>query len=105
MTAQATWPKPVFMFGIDLAEAALSGAMLVAAIAGLMSFISPCVLPIVPPYLAYMSGASIAEIEAGGQARRKAIGVALCFVLGLSTVFLIMGAASSAFGSRQTSKM
>lgn len=86
------------MFGIDLAEAALSGAMLVAALAGLMSFISPCVLPIVPPYLAYMSGATIAEIEAGGGARRKAIGVSVCFVLGLSTVFLIMGAASSAFG-------
>ncbi len=87
------------MFGIDLAEAALAAAMFVAATAGLMSFISPCVLPIVPPYLAYMSGASIAEIKSDGRARAKAIGVSVCFVLGLSTVFLIMGAASSAFGS------
>ncbi|MGB0251931.1 MAG: cytochrome c biogenesis protein CcdA, partial [Paracoccaceae bacterium] len=40
------------MFGIDLIDAGLLPAMIVAAVAGLLSFLSPCVLPIVPPYLA-----------------------------------------------------
>ncbi|HBS49520.1 MAG TPA: cytochrome C biogenesis protein, partial [Rhodobacteraceae bacterium] len=63
-----------------------------------ISFLSPCVLPIVPPYLAYMSGVSVTELsEAGG--RNRAILPALFFVLGLSTVFLFMGFTASAIGS------
>jgi cytochrome c-type biogenesis protein len=53
------------------------------------------VLPIVPPYLAYMSGISLGEMKSG----RKPLLAASFFVLGLSTVFLLMGAASSAFGA------
>ena len=60
------------MFGIDLIDASLMPAMFVALLAGLVSFLSPCVLPIVPPYLAFMSGVSIAEMEAGGRARLRA---------------------------------
>ena len=52
------------MFGIDIFDASLLPAMLVALAAGIISFLSPCVLPIVPPYLAYMSGVSLAEMEA-----------------------------------------
>jgi len=63
--------------------------------AGVLSFLSPCVLPIVPPYLAYMSGISLGEMKSG----RKPLLAASFFVLGLSTVFLLMGAASSAFGA------
>lgn len=85
------------MFGIDLIDATLLPAMLVALAAGIASFISPCVLPIVPPYLAYMSGISMGELSEGGAARR-AIGPALMFVLGLSTVFLFLGFTASMFG-------
>ena len=48
------------MFGIDLFDASLLPAMLVAFAAGILSFLSPCVLPIVPPYLAYMGGITMA---------------------------------------------
>jgi len=73
--------------------------MLVALIAGLISFLSPCVLPIVPPYLAYMSGVSIGDMQSPGVARRKAIIAALFFVMGLSTVFLLLGFTASVFGA------
>ena len=83
------------MLGIDLATAAFMPAALVALAAGLLSFLSPCVLPIVPPYLAYMTGVGVTDLREG---RRSAALPALFFVLGLSTVFLIMGFAASAFG-------
>lgn len=86
------------MFGIDLWEAGLGPALLVATVAGLLSFLSPCVLPIVPPYLAYMAGASMEEMREGGRADRRVMAAAVCFVLGLSTVFLILGLAASALG-------
>ena len=87
------------MFGIDIIDAGLLPAMLVALFAGLISFLSPCVLPIVPPYLAYMSGVSIGEIQGTSAARRKAVIAALFFVMGLSTVFLLLGFTASAFGA------
>ncbi len=85
------------MFGIEIMDAGLLPAMLVALAAGIVSFLSPCVLPIVPPYLAYMSGVSLSELnkEGGG---RSAFLPALFFVMGLSTVFLLLGFAASAFG-------
>ena len=87
------------MFGIDIFDASLLPAMLVALAAGLLSFLSPCVLPIVPPYLAYMGGISVSEMqEAETAARRRAMLSALFFVLGLSTVFLFLGFTASAFG-------
>ncbi len=87
------------MFGIDLIDASLLPAMAIALFAGAISFLSPCVLPIVPPYLAYMSGVSVTEMEAGGAARQKAIVAALFFVLGLSTIFVLLGFTASAFGT------
>ena len=83
------------MFGIELADAAFLPAALVAVAAGVLSFLSPCVLPIVPPYLAYMTGVKVSALQ-GRQ--RSAVLPALFFVLGLSTVFLLMGYAASAFG-------
>ncbi|MCB1335524.1 MAG: cytochrome c biogenesis protein CcdA [Roseivivax sp.] len=85
------------MFGIEIVDASLLPAMIVALAAGFISFLSPCVLPIVPPYLAYMSGVSVSEIE-GGSGRTRAVIAALFFVLGLSTVFLLLGFTASAFG-------
>lgn len=85
------------MFGIEIIDAALLPAMLVALVAGVLSFLSPCVLPIVPPYIAYMGGISMGEM-AGGRSRHRAVLAAVFFVLGLSTVFMLMGLAASALG-------
>ena len=82
------------MFGIDVLDAALLPSLLIAFTAGVISFLSPCVLPIVPPYLAYMAGANIDDIQQG-QAPRL-VPAALFFVLGLSTVFLFLGFTASA---------
>lgn len=87
------------MFGIEIIDAALLPAMLVALVAGVLSFLSPCVLPIVPPYLAYMGGISMGEMTGTGSARRRVILPALFFVMGLSTIFLLLGFTASAFGS------
>jgi cytochrome c-type biogenesis protein len=64
----------------------------------LISFASPCVLPIVPPYLAYMGGVSMDDMSATAQARRRVVLAALFFVLGLSTVFILLGFTASSFG-------
>ncbi|MCV6596740.1 MAG: cytochrome c biogenesis protein CcdA, partial [Mangrovicoccus sp.] len=91
------------MFGIELIDAGLLPAMIVALLAGMVSFLSPCVLPIVPPYLAYMSGISLGDVREDQasvwQTRRKALLPAFSFVLGLSTVFLFLGFTASAFGA------
>ncbi|NEX47794.1 cytochrome c biogenesis CcdA family protein [Pseudotabrizicola algicola] len=87
------------MFGIDLIDAALLPAMLIALAAGVLSFLSPCVLPIVPPYLAYMGGISMGDMRDNATARRRVILPALFFVMGLSTVFLLLGFTASVFGA------
>ena len=79
-------------------DAALLPAMVVAMLAGILSFLSPCVLPVVPPYLAYMGGVSVSELEEESQARRRVFVSAVFFVMGLSTVFLLLGFAFSAMG-------
>ena len=82
------------MFGIDLFDASLGLSVVIAMLAGLISFLSPCVLPIVPPYLAYMSGVSMGSLIGNDQengARHKAFLASLFFVLGLSTVFIFLG--------------
>ncbi|MGV6889290.1 cytochrome c biogenesis CcdA family protein [Rhodophyticola sp. SM2404] len=86
------------MFGIDLYDASLLPAILVALSAGILSFLSPCVLPIVPPYIAYMGGITMDEMSSQRSARARAIIAALFFVLGLSTVFLFLGFTASIFG-------
>jgi cytochrome c-type biogenesis protein len=71
-----------------------------AAIAGLLSFLSPCVLPLVPPYLTFIAGTTIEELAEGGEkrARRDVAFAAILFVLGFSTVFVALGATASVFG-------
>ncbi len=85
------------MAGFDLLDAGLISAVMIALAAGVLSFLSPCVLPIVPPYLAYMGGISMADMQ--GHARRRILLPALFFVMGLSTVFLFLGFAASAMGA------
>jgi cytochrome c-type biogenesis protein len=76
---------------------------LVAALfAGLVSFLSPCVLPLVPPYLVYLAGASLERLAEGGHvphAKRATVAAAALFVLGFSTVFVSLGASASVIGS------
>ncbi|MBS0243808.1 MAG: cytochrome c biogenesis protein CcdA [Proteobacteria bacterium] len=71
-------------------------------LAGLVSFLSPCVLPLVPPYLGYLGGMSLEQMTAeqgiDGAAWRRVVLAAVCFVLGFSTVFIGLGAGASAFG-------
>lgn len=86
------------MFGIDLFDAGLLPSLLVALFAGVISFLSPCVLPIVPPYLAYMGGISMADMRDDKISNRPAIVAAAFFVMGLSTVFIFLGFAASVFG-------
>ena len=73
-----------------------------ALFAGLLSFLSPCVLPLVPPYLVYLAGTSLerfADAEPGPQVRRDTVLAALLFVAGFSTVFVALGASASAVGA------
>ncbi|MDX8353512.1 cytochrome c biogenesis protein CcdA [Cognatiyoonia sp. IB215182] len=79
-------------------DATLLPAMMIAVLAGILSFLSPCVLPIVPPYLAYMGGVSVSEMDEAATARRRVLITALFFVLGLSTIFVLLGLAASTMG-------
>jgi cytochrome c-type biogenesis protein len=72
-----------------------------AFLAGLLSFLSPCVLPLVPPYLVYLAGTSLerfADREPEPQVKRETLSAAALFVLGFSTVFVALGASASAIG-------
>jgi cytochrome c-type biogenesis protein len=72
-----------------------------ALLAGLVSFLSPCVLPLVPPYLVYLTGATIEHVanEETEQASKRAVMIsASLFVLGFSTVFVLLGASASLIG-------
>ena len=86
------------MFGLEILDLTLLPALVIALAAGVLSFLSPCVLPIVPPYLAYISGVSIDQMEGDAAARRRTLISSLFFVLGLSTVFILLGFTASAFG-------
>jgi len=72
------------------------------ALAGLVSFLSPCVLPLVPPYLGYLGGTTIDQMtaEEGLEARvwRRVVFASVFFVLGFTTVFVGLGAGASVFG-------
>jgi cytochrome c-type biogenesis protein len=77
-------------------------SILAALFAGVISFLSPCVLPLVPPYLAYLAGASLerlADAEPAPAVRRETIVASLLFVAGFSTVFVAFGAGASMIGA------
>jgi cytochrome c-type biogenesis protein len=80
--------------------------LLAAFLAGVLSFISPCVLPLIPGYLSFVSGITLEEMRGGGSlaaprpgARRKAVIASLAFVLGFSLVFISLGASATALGA------
>jgi len=77
----------------------LSVSLPAAVAGGLISFLSPCVLPLVPPYLSFLAGTTFDRLNAGdGAVRRRAVLAALLFVAGFSTVFVLLGATASALG-------
>jgi cytochrome c-type biogenesis protein len=69
--------------------------------AGVLSFLSPCVLPLVPPYLTYMGGASFEQLRGDDRAvHARVVFTSLFFILGFSVVFVTLGATATAFGQQ-----
>ncbi len=79
-----------------MSVAVLAGLFVFAA--GLVSFLSPCVLPLVPGYLSMLSGVGVDQLKEGETGTSKLLPPALAFVIGLSAVFITMGATASAVG-------
>ena len=82
-----------------------SPTFLAAFVAGVLSFISPCVLPLIPGYLSYISGLTLDEMQGTGdtamsfgEARRRVLAASIFFILGFSFVFICFGAAASVLG-------
>ncbi len=73
-----------------------------AFLAGLLSFLSPCILPIVPFYLSYLAGVGMNQISAEAQVtpavRQRAFFASVMFALGVTTVFVALGASATIFG-------
>lgn len=72
-----------------------------AFLAGLLSFLSPCVLPLIPSYITYITGLSFADLQAehpDHAIRRRSVMHALCFVIGFTTVFVLLGASATYIG-------
>lgn len=76
----------------------------IAFVAGIASFVSPCVLPLVPGYLSYISGVSLEDMRSGGTSRARVLTRvtwnALLFILGFTTVFVALGATATALGQQ-----
>lgn len=80
-----------------------------AFVAGLISFLSPCVLPLVPPYLCFLAGSSLDQLiedhEESAQVRRQAIINAVLFVIGFNIIFISLGATATFFGQMVAENM
>jgi len=75
--------------------------ILVAVAAGLLSFLSPCVLPLFPSYLSFIAGVSFEELQgsvANARTRRAILWNSLCFIVGFSAVFIVLGAGATLMG-------
>lgn len=89
--------KRAFIMAVDVGYLSAVGA-------GALSFLSPCVLPLVPPYLCYMAGVSVEDFRAEKEdpshpsARLALIATSFAFVLGFTTVFVVLGASASTIG-------
>ena len=69
-----------------------------ALLAGTISFVSPCVLPLVPGYISYMAGRTVAQDGAVSASVARSVGMSSFFVLGFSTIFIALGASATAMG-------
>jgi cytochrome c-type biogenesis protein len=72
--------------------------LITAFAAGVVSFLSPCVLPLVPGYVSFVAGSSLEELRDDQAPRLHALGLSITFVLGFTTVFVALGASASALG-------
>ncbi|MCY4444977.1 MAG: cytochrome c biogenesis protein CcdA [Rhodobacteraceae bacterium] len=86
------------MLGFEIYDSGMILSILIAFSAGILSFISPCILPIVPPYLAFISGVSYDQLQSQAVSRKRILYTASLFVLGLSVVFLFLGFTASSLG-------
>src|SRR6478609_10658567 len=77
--------------------------IVVAFVAGILSFLSPCVLPLVPGYISLISGVSIDNLKTGSSSRRAVILNSLAFNAGLSVIFLLLGTTAGLVGAAITS--
>ncbi len=83
------------MFGAE------NTSIFVAFLAGIISFLSPCILPVIPSYLAFITGISLEELsqqESLKKVRKKVIGNSLMFILGFSILFITLGASATFLG-------
>jgi len=80
----------------NVSDATFIIQLVIAFGAGIISFISPCVLPLLPGYLSMMSGYSAAQLDAGEASPRRMTGVILLFIAGFTLVFAALGAGASA---------
>ena len=84
------------VFVAEISSDPAAGVTILAALgAGIVSFLSPCVLPLVPSYIGFLTGMSLPEMSGR---RRVALAHALLFVLGFSLVFVLLGASATALG-------
>lgn len=100
MTPMDVVPLDVTSFFTDAAQGSLLLAIPVVFLAGLASFLSPCVLPLLPAYLSYATGLSASEVATGEGSRRSGrmlVGMSL-FVLGFAVVFVLTGALFGGIG-------
>ncbi len=72
--------------------------LLIAFAGGLLSFLSPCILPIAPGYLGIISGTSLTNLKSGSVSKRRILSTTIAFILGFSMVFIMLGLASSYLG-------
>jgi len=88
------------MLGIDLFSSSIIFSAILCLFAGVLSFLSPCVLPILPPYLAYMAGTTVSEIKNNNETIKKRVLLSsISFSLGLSVVFIVLGLAANSMAS------
>lgn len=83
---------------MDVSNITIAGAF----IAGLLSFLSPCVLPLIPSFITYITGISFAELQAdhpSHEVRRRTIIHTLLFILGFTFIFVLLGASASLIGN------
>ncbi len=73
-------------------------SILAAFVAGLISFLSPCVLPLVPGYISMLSGIGVEQLRRGEKPRGSLVASSFAFVMGFSVVFIAFGASASAVG-------
>jgi cytochrome c-type biogenesis protein len=82
------------MIAVEITRLSLTGIGLAFA-AGVLSFVSPCVLPLLPVYLSFISGVGVEDL---GRNRRRLLGTSLLFVAGFTVVFMVMGAGAGGVG-------